>query len=199
MNTPNEINRTDPTSTRRAFLRLCQVVRNGRIGQVKRVLAGVPKDPPPLDQHPAPMPVPPELDYPMWLGPAPDRPYTEQRPFVRVEGTEGWIENTWFKSDRTHRSRDRRETEVESRNRAIPGQRPSEPTPYASPPRAVEKRRMPMKNMKTCLLTICQAAALLGCAAAMAAPPPASALPDLQCPPHAGFDPTAQRLCPTTA
>jgi hypothetical protein len=61
------------------FLKLCQVVRNGRIGQVKRVLAGVPKDPPPLEQNPAPMPVPPELDYSMWLGSAPDKPYTEQR------------------------------------------------------------------------------------------------------------------------
>ena len=170
------------------FLKLCQVVRNGRIGQVKRVLAGVPKDPPPLEQNPEPMPMPPELNYPMWLGSAPDQPYTEQRvhypkagldysgknpgwmhirdysqgmvlnwgthildivqwalntertgpvsvegqghfpkgnlwdvlrefevryryasgievvysnaeqrPFVRIEGTEGWIENTWFK------------------------------------------------------------------------------------------------------
>ena len=25
--------------------------------------------------------------------------YAEDRPFVRVEGTEGWIENTWFKDD----------------------------------------------------------------------------------------------------
>lgn len=172
------------------FMTLCQVVRNGRIGQVKRVLVGVPKDPPPLAQNPAPMPVPPELNYELWQGPAPARPYTEQRvhyrkagvdyssnkgpgwmqigdyslgvilnwgthllditqwalnsertgpveveghgefpkdnlwdvlqrfevhyryasgievtysnagrPFVRVEGTEGWIENTWFKSD----------------------------------------------------------------------------------------------------
>ena len=30
-------------------------------------------------QKPAPMPVPPELDYDMWQGPAPDAPYTEKR------------------------------------------------------------------------------------------------------------------------
>lgn len=55
------------------------MVRNGRIGQVKRVLAGVPKDPPPLTQNPAPMPVPPELNYEMRQGAAPARPDTEQR------------------------------------------------------------------------------------------------------------------------
>ena len=175
--------------TEQRFLKLCQVVRNGRLGQVKRVLAGVPKDPPPLAQNPASMPIPPELNYALWQGSAPDRPYTEQRvhppkagldysgpgpgwmhiedyslgvilnwgthildiaqwalntertgpvevegqgefpkdslwdvlqrfevryryasgielvysnagrPFVRVEGTEGWIEHTWFQSD----------------------------------------------------------------------------------------------------
>jgi len=162
------------------FQQLCQVVRNRRIGEVKRVMVGVPKDP-------GPMPVPPELDYDLWQGPAPARPYTltrvhsprsgldytagtgpgwmhisdyslgtllnwgthtvdiaqwaldtertgpvevegraefrdnlwdvprnfemryryasgiemlyvADRPFVRVEGTEGWIENTWFQS-----------------------------------------------------------------------------------------------------
>ena len=188
----NRVFRTD-TEVRAElkFLKLVQVVRNGRIGQVKRVFAGVPKDPAPLAQNPAPMPVPPELNYDLWQGPAPERPYTEQRvhpqqagldyssagkpvgwfrirdyglgvilnwgthilditqwalntertgpvevegtgefprdnlwdvlqkfevryryaggieviytnagrPFVRVEGTEGWIEHTWFKQD----------------------------------------------------------------------------------------------------
>jgi myo-inositol 2-dehydrogenase/D-chiro-inositol 1-dehydrogenase len=76
----NRVFRTD-TEVRAEgkFLKLVQVARNGRLGQIKRVFAGVPKDPPPLAQNPAPMPVPPELNYPMWLGSAPDKPYTEQR------------------------------------------------------------------------------------------------------------------------
>lgn len=180
--------RTDTeVRSQRWFQQLCQVVRNRRIGQVKRVVVGVPKDPPPLAEKPEPMPVPPELDYDLWQGPAPARPYTlkrvhsrqggldytagtgpgwfhisdyslgnllnwgthtidiaqwaldtertgpvevegraefpnsfwdapvnhefryryangvemlyvSDRPFVRVEGTEGWIENTWFQS-----------------------------------------------------------------------------------------------------
>ncbi len=186
----NRVFRTD-TEVRAElkFLKLVQVARNGRLGRIKRVLAGVPKDPPPLTQNPASMPVPPELNYELWQGSAPARPYTEQRvhypkaglnysgkgpgwmhisdyslgvilnwvthilditqwvlntertgpveieaqsefpkgslwdvlqkfevnyryangveviytnagrPFVRVEGTEGWIEHTWFKQD----------------------------------------------------------------------------------------------------
>lgn len=69
---------TEVRSNKR-FQQLCQIVRNGRIGQVKRVLAAVPKDPPPLAEKPEPMPVPPELDYGLWQGPAPERPYTQQR------------------------------------------------------------------------------------------------------------------------
>lgn len=61
------------------FVQLCQVARNGRIGQVKRVLAGVPRESAPLAHYPAPMPVPPELNYELWQGPAPARPYTELR------------------------------------------------------------------------------------------------------------------------
>jgi predicted dehydrogenase len=61
------------------FLRICQAARSGRLGKILRVRASVPKDAPPLDGVPAPMPVPPELDYPMWLGSAPEKPYTEKR------------------------------------------------------------------------------------------------------------------------
>lgn len=181
--------RTDTeVRSQRWFQQLCQVVRNRRIGEVKRVVVGVPKDPAPLVEAPGTMPVPPELDYELWQGPAPTRPYTlkrvharqggldytagtgpgwfhisdyslgnllnwgthtidiaqwaldtertgpvevegraefpkafwdapinhefryryangvemlyvSDRPFVRVEGTEGWIENTWFQSN----------------------------------------------------------------------------------------------------
>ena len=61
------------------FLKAAEYVRNGRIGKIKRVLVGLvgvnwTKDP--LAQDSAP---PPELDYDMWLGPAPARPYNKQR------------------------------------------------------------------------------------------------------------------------
>ena len=79
------------------FHQLCQVVRNGRIGQVKRVLATVPKDPLPRAEIFETMPVPPELDYDLWLGPSPARPYTEQRVHYRQAGLDytgkgpGWF------------------------------------------------------------------------------------------------------------
>ena len=61
------------------FLKAAEYVRNGRIGKIKRVLVGLvgvnwTKDPLTPDSEP-----PPELDYEMWLGPAPYRPYNKQR------------------------------------------------------------------------------------------------------------------------
>jgi predicted dehydrogenase len=61
------------------FLKAAEYVRNGRIGKIKRVLVGLvgvnwTKDPAVPDSAP-----PPELDYDMWLGPAPARPYNQQR------------------------------------------------------------------------------------------------------------------------
>jgi myo-inositol 2-dehydrogenase / D-chiro-inositol 1-dehydrogenase len=75
----------------RAMHRAVEIVRNGRIGKLKHVLTGTPKDsslPPQPDQ-----PVPPELDYDMWLGPAPAAPYTEKRVHPRhdTRGRPGWI------------------------------------------------------------------------------------------------------------
>ncbi len=54
-----------------------ELVRNGKIGQLHTVRVGFDKDPftGPFPQAP----VPEELDYEMWLGPAPDAPYIEQR------------------------------------------------------------------------------------------------------------------------
>jgi predicted dehydrogenase len=61
------------------FLKAAEYVRNGRIGKIKRVLVGLvgvnwTTDPLVPDSAP-----PPELDYEMWLGPAPARPYNKQR------------------------------------------------------------------------------------------------------------------------
>ncbi len=56
----------------------CEYVRNGMLGTIKQVLVGIPnanfKGPPVPDSDP-----PAELNYDMWLGPAPQRPYNEKR------------------------------------------------------------------------------------------------------------------------
>ncbi len=64
--------------------RACELVRNGRIGEVKRILTQVAEinavEPGPGWQ---PMPVPEGFNYEMWLGPAPLAPYHEGRCFYR--------------------------------------------------------------------------------------------------------------------
>ncbi len=57
----------------------CELVRNGRIGKLHTVRVNMPVDNHgPIPPQPV-MPVPPELDYDFWLGPAPWEPYTEKR------------------------------------------------------------------------------------------------------------------------
>ena len=67
-----------------AARRACELVRNGRIGKVKRILTEVAevnaKSPGPGWK---PMPVPEGFDYEMWLGPAPSAPYHKDRCFYR--------------------------------------------------------------------------------------------------------------------
>jgi predicted dehydrogenase len=62
----------------------CEMVRNGRIGQVKRILTQVAEinavDPGPGWQ---PTPAPEGFDYEKWLGPAPSVPYHKDRCFYR--------------------------------------------------------------------------------------------------------------------
>jgi len=60
------------------YHRMAELVRNGRIGKLERIEVILPK-PPPRPGDPTPQPVPPELDYEMWLGPAPFKPYTKDR------------------------------------------------------------------------------------------------------------------------
>lgn len=61
--------RSDPR-----FKMVCDIVRSGRLGKINTVKVGIPgvnmKGPAVPDSAP-----PPELDYDMWLGPAPKRPY----------------------------------------------------------------------------------------------------------------------------
>ncbi len=72
------------------FRRACELVRNGRIGRLKTILVGVP------GSWTCPIqptePVPKELDYEMWLGPAPMAPYCYERcrPHVQGKGYSVW-------------------------------------------------------------------------------------------------------------
>jgi predicted dehydrogenase len=60
------------------YHRMAELVRNGRIGKLQRIEVILPKQPG-RPGDPTPQPVPPELDYEMWLGPAPFAPYTADR------------------------------------------------------------------------------------------------------------------------
>lgn len=60
----------------------CELVRNGYIGQLKEIEVGVPSSFAIRNGYTGlegPEPVPPHLDYSMWLGPAAERPYTAAR------------------------------------------------------------------------------------------------------------------------
>jgi myo-inositol 2-dehydrogenase / D-chiro-inositol 1-dehydrogenase len=72
------------------FKRACELVRNGRIGALRRVEVGLPGDP--AGGDPTPQPVPENLDYDMWLGTTPMVPYTEDRVHPRKGyGRPGWL------------------------------------------------------------------------------------------------------------
>lgn len=75
----------------RTMHRAAQLVRNGKIGKLERMITMMPKDPT-LAAQPE-MPVPEELDYEMWQGPAVRRPYTLQRVHPRrdARGRPGWL------------------------------------------------------------------------------------------------------------
>ena len=75
------------------FRQACELVRNGRIGKLHAIRVGFGTDPG-TGPEPA-MPVPPELDYDMWLGPAPWAPYTEKRVHPRKDYSRpGWLRIT---------------------------------------------------------------------------------------------------------
>src|SRR5512135_2082132 len=60
------------------YHRMAELVRNGRIGKLQKIEVILPKQPT-FPGDPTPQPVPAELDYEMWLGPAPYAPYTKDR------------------------------------------------------------------------------------------------------------------------
>jgi myo-inositol 2-dehydrogenase/D-chiro-inositol 1-dehydrogenase len=68
-----------------------ELVRNGRIGQVHTVKVGLPVDPAGGSEEE--MPVPPNLNYEMWLGCTPMAPYNEDRvhPQNSITARPGWL------------------------------------------------------------------------------------------------------------
>jgi predicted dehydrogenase len=73
-----------------------ELVRNGRIGTVQAVTVGVPGDDVGCPAQPE-MPVPPELDYDMWQGPAPRAPYTEFRVTKpKAYDRPGWMRHLYY-------------------------------------------------------------------------------------------------------
>ena len=69
-----------------------QHVRNGRIGKLTHIDVHVPGDSKPVGMPPE-APVPKALDYDLWLGPAFEAPYTEQRvhPQKDLGSRPGWL------------------------------------------------------------------------------------------------------------
>lgn len=73
------------------FRRACELVRNGRVGQLHTVQVRLPADA--GRGRARPMPVPPTLDYDRWLGPTAPVPYTQDRVHPQQGfGRPGWLQ-----------------------------------------------------------------------------------------------------------
>ena len=78
------------------FFKAVSLVRTGKIGQIRTIRISVPLWNEPLPMQPT-MPVPEELDYDLWLGPAPKAPYTEKRVHPQKGyGRPGWYANRTY-------------------------------------------------------------------------------------------------------
>ncbi len=72
------------------FKRVCELVRNGRIGTLRKIVIGLPGDPSGPEEPE--MPVPENLDYDMWLGSTPVVYYTEKRVHPQKDYSRpGWL------------------------------------------------------------------------------------------------------------
>lgn len=72
------------------FHRACELVRNGRVGDMRNIQVGLPGDP--SGNEELPMPVPDNLDYEMWLGSTPYVYYTEKRVHPQADFSRpGWL------------------------------------------------------------------------------------------------------------
>jgi predicted dehydrogenase len=79
----------------REFRKACELVRNGKIGKLKQINVWAAASMPGGSTKPAP--VPEGLDYELWLGPAPQTPYTEGKAFDNIPPG-GW-KTWWFNYD----------------------------------------------------------------------------------------------------
>lgn len=77
------------------FFKAVSLVRTGKIGQLKAIQMSVPNWNSALPMQPT-MPVPPELDYDMWQGPAPVAPYTENRVHQPKNADENYSRPGWY-------------------------------------------------------------------------------------------------------
>jgi predicted dehydrogenase len=80
----------------KTFHAAAELVLNGRLGELRKITTGVPKGdigcPPQPD-----MPVPPDLDYDLWQGPAPRAAYTEARVHKpRAYERPGWMRHLYY-------------------------------------------------------------------------------------------------------
>jgi predicted dehydrogenase len=75
------------------FRYAAELVRNGRIGELKHVEIGLPGDPSGPDA--GPMPVPPNFNYDAWLGSTPEVYYTE----IRVHPQQGFDRPGWLRCE----------------------------------------------------------------------------------------------------
>jgi myo-inositol 2-dehydrogenase / D-chiro-inositol 1-dehydrogenase len=80
--TIRKYNRVFQTSTEdravKEYHRIAELVRNGRIGKLQKIEVILPQQPN-FPGDPTPQPIPAELDWEMWLGPAPYAAYTKDR------------------------------------------------------------------------------------------------------------------------
>ena len=78
------------------FHRAVTLVRNGRIGKLHTIRTGVPGTDVGCPAQPK-MPVPPELDYERWQGPAIHAPYTEKRVHTpKSYDRPGWMRHRYY-------------------------------------------------------------------------------------------------------
>ena len=79
------------------FHRAVELVRNGRIGRLHTIRSGSPVEEFPPESE-AVTPPPPDLDYGLWLGPAPDVPYIQKRVHAPhdLKSRPGWFRSRLF-------------------------------------------------------------------------------------------------------
>jgi predicted dehydrogenase len=79
------------------FKKACELVRNGRIGQLQTIHIGLPGDP--GGEEEPEMPVPQNLNYDLWLGSTPEVYYTEKRVHPQNDYSRpGWLRCEQFGS-----------------------------------------------------------------------------------------------------